>query len=144
MPVDENQIKQLIIDTVGDVDARGNPYPNPADTGIIALNIDVIWEMHSGISSTLRKEYTKIDAIDLVFARIVNKVDTTVDTVRVDKSQRTRALLRMRELAVERIGKLAAGAALVNGAASIDEIAAFEPKYPQTDREFLVKIGDTT
>jgi hypothetical protein len=144
MPIAEDQIKQLIIDTVGDVDARGNPYPDPADTGIIASNIDVIWESHSGIPSSLRKLLSKRDAIELVLARVINKVDTKNDTLSVEHSQRTRALQRKLDTTIADIAKQVAGAALVSGAASIDEIAAFEPKYPHTDREFLIQIGETT
>lgn len=140
MSITESQAKQLVIDTVGDCDDEGNPFPVPPSSGVISRNIDVIWDSHAGIPAVLQQEYTKRDAIDLVLARIIHMVDTTVDTVRVYKAQRARALLQMRAEVTKTIKAVAAGAALGNGAATIAEIAAFEPKYPKTDREFLGEI----
>lgn len=141
MSITEAEAKQLIIDTVGDCDDQGAPFPDPPSSGIISRTIDVAWASHDGIRASVQYEYTKLDAIDMVLARVIHMVDTTVDTVRVYKSQRARALLRLRELQVARIKAVAAGAALGDGSSTIAEIAAFQPIYPDTDREFLDSIN---
>lgn len=140
MAITVAQAQQLVIDTVGDCDDQGNPFPDPPSSGVISRNIEAIWESHAGIPAVLQQEYSKRDAIDLVLARIIHMVDTTVDTVRVYKAQRARALMQLRAEVSKNITKYAAGAALGSGAATIAELAAFEPKYPKTDREFLGEI----
>lgn len=142
MAITESEAQQLIIDMVGDCDDQGNPFPDPPSAGVISRNMSVIWASHAGIPSTLIFEYSKLDAIDLVLARVLHMVDTTVDTIRVYKSQRARALMRLRELQVAAIKRIAAGAALGDGSSTIAEIAAFEPKYPLTDREFLATVNE--
>lgn len=130
MALTDSQIKSLIIAKIGDVDTNGNP----ASPGVIAANIDLIWESYSGMSTRKRALHTTRDCIDIVLARLKHLVDVTTPTgLRVSSNQVSSVLLKMREVVVTQLKY----GYEVKGATALTQRY---PAYPTTDAEFLNQI----
>lgn len=76
MALVEDDVKQAIIDSVGDVDPTTGDAPTDAEDGVIALSIDVWWEMFASkdtVGPGLRMAYVRREAIRRVLAVLAQK-----------------------------------------------------------------------
>lgn len=72
--------QNLIIALVGDLDPVTGDVPITPDDGIVAQNIEALWERHenkAALSPALRAAYVQRDAINLVLTILAPEVDTT-------------------------------------------------------------------
>lgn len=76
MALVEDDVKQAIIDSVGDVDPTTGDSPTDAEDGVIALSIDTWWEMFASkdtVGPGLRTAYVRREAIRRVLAVLAQK-----------------------------------------------------------------------
>ena len=102
MSLSDDDYKDLIISQVGDVDVNGNPTTS-SSLGVIAVNLDTLWDAYEGIPSRLRALYVRRDAIDLVLARVAPQVNTQIGNLQLSRSQYARALGQTRDALLRRI-----------------------------------------
>lgn len=96
MAITEAQRKARVILFVGDCDAAGNP--TTAITGVIATNIDLIWDTYDSFSLKLRELYARRDAILIILGKISLTADTAIGRdlgLSVRKSERAKAYQKM-------------------------------------------------
>lgn len=102
MALSDDEVKDLIINQVGDVDVNGAPTTS-SSAGVIALNIDNLWDFYELIPDRLKYLYVRRDAIELVIARVAPKVNTQIGNLQLSRSQHARALGQMRDALLKRI-----------------------------------------
>lgn len=117
MPVTVGDLKDLIILEVGDVDPATGGRPVPSSAGIIAQQIDLLWERHAwadAVAMGLRPLYVKVSAIELVLGVLGGRrIDVRDQAAGLDvkASQTVTAYERKLQRAISEIGRIERGAA---------------------------------
>lgn len=135
MALTDDQLKTIIIARVGDVDVNGAPVTSG---GVIETNIDLLFAHHSGKPSRLKELYVQRDAIDLVLARLKNRVNTQLGNLQLSKSQAARALAQMKDALEKRIIVLERGVRAANS--TISTIETTTPVSSDERAQFVTDI----
>lgn len=96
MAVDEAQAKALIIATVGDVDPATGQPPTVPGSGILAVNIDVLWDSYAAmetVATGLQRLMVERHAYRLVLGVIRRQVDLKAGSASLARSQQAKAIL---------------------------------------------------
>lgn len=139
MAVTAEDIQEQIILEIGDVDpATGDPPANPA-TGVIANQIELLWDRFAAadaIAPGLREQYVKRAAIRMVLAVLRPKFFDMADTVagpNYKLSQVVKGYELMLEQTDEDITVVKAGGTLASRSYQAEQItttAPYTPSYP--------------
>jgi hypothetical protein len=108
--ITEAQVKAIVIGRVGDIDPS-TLDPTVANTGLLAVNIDLWWEMHADKAlwgPRLQELYTQLECVDAKKAALMHLVDFSdgATSVNVKQNQKILALDTMRAGLLIRIAQL--------------------------------------
>jgi len=139
MALTEAQVKSRILMLVGDCDNAGNPISN--GTGVVATNIDLVWDTYTGFNNRIRELYCRRDLIMAVISRIGLTADTAIGRdlgLSVRKSDRAKAYQEMLDRVLVEIKAVAVGAAFSGLTTNaIDQLTTVTPVADEDRAQFV-------
>lgn len=141
MALSEAQRKSRVVLFVGDVNVSGTPVSD--STGVIATNIDLLWDTYSGFSNLyLRELYARRDAILLILGKVSLTADTAIGRdlgLSVKKSERAKAYQKMLEDTNVLIANVGLGE-FVGSENRIGELTTTSPVSSADQQDFLINL----
>jgi hypothetical protein len=137
MALTETQRKSRVVLFVGDVDEAGTPVSD--GTGIIATNIDLLWDTYDGLGLYLRELYARRDAITMVLGRVSLTSDTAIGRdlgLSVKKSDRAKAYQKLLDDTNSLIASVNLGS-FIGSASTIGELTTTTPVADADQEAFL-------
>ncbi len=139
MALSDDDVKELIINQVGDVTTTGAPTTSTSE-GVIAVNIDNLWDFYGAVPSRLKYLYVRRDAIELVLARVAPKVNTQIGNLQLSRSQHARALGQMRDALLKRITAVERSIRAASAVGAIGVITTVTPVRKEDQTIFINDI----